>query len=288
MSTVIFDKPNNHFIMSKFKTILNKAKYVVTKTFVKHILIAMLLVIILVKGAFFVLEKYTRHNEWLEVPNLKGIMLSEVKNILEEKGLRCVVTDSIFSQELPKGAVVDQNPPAKFKVKKERKIFLTTNAVNPEMVKMPDVTNRSFRQAKADLNSVGLLIGYLNYIENQPRNFVLKQKLNGNSVKQGDLIEKGTKVQLTLGLGNTEETDLPETYIPRLKGFTQREVLSKLINTYLNVGEIHYDNSVVSNIDKINAKVFKQEPSPNYNNPLLYGTPVNIWLSIDEEKTKKK
>ena len=48
------------------------------------------------------------------------------------------MTDSIFFKELPRGTVAKQNPKPGSKVKEYRRIYLTMNAVNPEMVTMPN------------------------------------------------------------------------------------------------------------------------------------------------------
>lgn len=259
-------------------------KYYLTQTFIKHIVIAFVLAVILVILTFISLNIYTDHGDVIKVPDLNGMNISEVEQIIADKDLRFVVTDSVFYNHRPKGTVVEQNPPADFKVKKQRRIFITINANTPQMVEVPNVTNVSLVQAKSDLETKGLLVGDLNYIPDIATNYVLMQKFNGKKVEAGTLVEKGSRIDLTLGKGIDDED---ATYVPKFYKLTKTEAIKKATGAYLNIGAIVYDRSVKSYSDSINAKVWKQNPEPGRNFPVPLGSSVNIWLTVDEAKLKQ-
>ena len=102
-----------------------------------------------------VLKIYTRHNHILTVPDLAGLTLEDAVRTARESDMRVEVFDSVFMTDFERGTVVEQHPVAGFKVKKNRKIFLTMNAVNAARVAMPDLVDLTFRQAGPSWNPSG-------------------------------------------------------------------------------------------------------------------------------------
>ena len=92
--------------------------------------------------------------------------------------MRIEITDSVFNHNLTRGTIIEQNPFAGFKVKKNRRIFLIINANTPEKVKMPNIVGVSHRQAEAVLKNAGLEIGRLIHVPDIAVNNILKQKYN--------------------------------------------------------------------------------------------------------------
>ena len=58
--------------------------------------------------------------------------------LAKEKKLQFEVTDSVFLTDKKRGTITAQSPNPDFKVKENRKIFLTMNAFYPERVQVPD------------------------------------------------------------------------------------------------------------------------------------------------------
>src|SRR5665647_2654080 len=119
----------------------------------------------------------------------------------QEKDMRVEVFDSVFMADLKKGTVVIQHPEAGLKVKRNRKIFLTMNAINPEKIEMPNLVDLTFKQASAKIESFGLKLGHISYEPNIAVNLVLAQQLHGSPLPPGDSIAKGTAIDLVLGKG---------------------------------------------------------------------------------------
>jgi len=123
-------------------------RFLITRKFLRHLGLAIALGIILLLGTLVWLKIYTHHGQAITVPNLAGLTEDEVDEVTSSRRLRYVVIDSVFSTEMPRGTVLKQNPEANSRVKKNRKIFLTMNAVNLEMVSMPRLVGLSIRQAR--------------------------------------------------------------------------------------------------------------------------------------------
>ncbi len=252
-------------------------QFLKSKFFLKNLLYAILIAAGLIFIVFLSLRIYTHHGQKIPVPDFRGLTKKEVYKKAEQKKLNIEFIDSVYNNDMPKGTVIEQNPEPDFNVKKGRRIFITLNAFNPEKVKMPNVVGVSHRQAKAVLKNVGLEIGKLIHVPDIAVNNVLKQRFNGKEIEQGELIPKGSKVDLVLGKGLSNE----KTTIPDLHEYTLMEAKDRLLRAALNVGAIIYDTSVVEAVDTTQAKVWRQYPVYKENKQIRLGSTVDLWLSVD-------
>ena len=138
-------------------------KFLVSKDFLKHLGLAIAIAIIIIFLTLLWLSIYTRHGQSRPVPDLYGLTIEEAEKTVTKNKMRFQVIDSVYTNIVPRGCVVEQNPVAGFEVKKNRRIMATINAFNPEMVEMPDLLELSKRQALSLIESSGLEIGKLNY-----------------------------------------------------------------------------------------------------------------------------
>jgi beta-lactam-binding protein with PASTA domain len=251
--------------------------FITSKLFLKHLGISIGAAIALILITLLALRIYTHHGQTIEVPELTGLSIEEAKELVEKNELRFDLVDSVYNSERKKGTVIDQNPRAGFQVKKNRRILITSNAFNPEKVKMPNVVGVSHRQAKSMLKSVGLEVGKLIHVPDIAINNVLRQQLDDEEVTPGEMVEKGTKIDLVLGSGLSNE----RTAIPDLYEHTYMEARDRLIRTALNVGATIYDESVQTDKDSARAKVWRQYPTYRENKQIRLGTSVDLWLSVD-------
>lgn len=259
---------------------MNFLKFLLTKEFLKNLLIAAIIAIVLIAGAFIWLKIYTKHGQTIMVPDLSGLTEEEVGIVADSKSLRYEIVDSIFYKDLPRGTVAKQNPKPGFKVKENRRIYLTMNAVNPEKVTMPAVTGVSLRQARAILETYGLNLGKISYKPDIAVNVVLEQHYNDTVAVPGMIVVKGSEIDLVLGKGLSNET----TAVPNLLGFNLFLAREFLADRYLNVGAIIYDNSMENEEDSAMAFVWKQRPEFEDENRLQLGENVDIWLTADSTK----
>ncbi len=261
---------------------MNFLRFIFSRVFLKHLLLAILIILFFIAFVFIFLRIYTRHGQALSVPDLTGLSLDEADSILAGRKLRFQVVDSVYNMNSPRGSVIDQSPRPEFKVKENRTIFLTINAFNPEIIPMPNLVGVSLRQASATIQTAGLKIGKLTYVPDIAVNNVLQQKYRGNVIEEGDSIQKGSEVDLVLGRGLSNE----KTAAPDLIGLTLADAKQRITERYLNLGAVIYDRSFGNADDSAAAFVWKQRPVHGEEEEILIslGASVDIWVTIDSTK----
>ena len=252
--------------MSKFLS------YLKTKSFRNNLLAAVITVIAILFIAFFSLRYYTKHGQGLNVPELKGMQFTQAVEKLESLGLRYEV-DSVYIMDQPPGMVIDQDPNADTFVKDNRTIYLTINTSQAPNVKFPDVEFKSLREVESILGGFGLKVGDTSYKADVSRNVVLEATFGGNPIKTGDVLPKGSRVDLILGDGRGNE----EVDIPNLIGLTKDEARFSLKGSLLNLGQVAYVGPIT---DSASAVIVMQSPVVSDTlSKIKIGTPVNIILS---------
>jgi beta-lactam-binding protein with PASTA domain len=259
-------------------------EFIKSKTFKLNALVALGITIFLIVFTMLFLRIYTNHGGSVDIPDLKGKTTSEVSRILDRIDLRFQIRDSVYSHETAPGTVLDQFPKAGMKVKKNRTILITMCALNQEMIPMPQLTDISFRQATNIIESSGLIAGAITYKPSEFPNLVLEQKVNGRNIRVGELIPKGTTVDLVLG----GENDAQTSQVPNIFGRNLTEAQMTLGEAFLIMGTITYDESITTEGQKAKALIWKQTPDPNEVFEVAKGSAVDVWLTIDETKLVAK
>ncbi len=252
-------------------------RFLKSKTFFRHFGLAMALLVIILLGTLIWLRIYTHHGQTITVPDLTGLTVEEVQDVTSSRNLRYEIIDSVFSSEMPRGTVLKQNPYARSKVKKNRKIFLTMNAINPEMVAMPRLVGLSIRQARLALQNAGLILGEIEYRPDFAINNVLQQMYKDSVINEGTEIHKESVIDLVLGMGLSKET----TRLPDLVGKSLEDAREIIADYYLNIGAITYDESMENEEDTASAFIWRQYPEFDEFRRLNMGMEVDIWLTVD-------
>ena len=252
-------------------------RFLLTKQFLRHLGLAAAITLILLLGTLLWLKVYTHHGKMIVVPDLTGLTVEEVDDVTSSRHLRFEVIDSVFSTEMPRGTVIKQNPNPSSRVKKNRKIFLTMNAVNPEMVSMPQLIGLSFRQARLALQNAGLVQGSITYKPDFAKNNVLQQMHGDSVINEGTAIAKGAVIDLVLGMGLSSQT----TRVPNLVGLGLDEATEIISDYYLNLGAVTYDDSFEEAEDSSGAMVWRQYPDYDEFKRLNMGMEMDLWLTLD-------
>lgn len=255
-----------------------------TRFFIVNALAAVGITILLVVFIIVFLKVYTDHGDSIEIPDLNGKTTTEVADILSRKDLRFQIQDSIYAPISSPGTVLDQFPKPGMRVKKNRTIFLTICALTQEMISMPQLTDISYRQATNLIESSGLVAGNIEYKQSEFLNLVLEQKVNGRIVGNGELVPKGSIVDLVLG----SDSDGSTSQVPVLFGNNLTEARVALDAVYLNIGTVSYDESFTSEDQKTQGQVWKQSPDPTEVLEVERGTSIDIWLTVDPAKLQVK
>ncbi len=258
-------------------------QFLSSKTFLKHLLAAVVLILVILLITMQGLKTYTHHGESYPVPDFSGLSLSEVENTAMINNVRFEIIDSVYMNEALPGAVVDQEPEPGFRVKQNRTVFLTVNSKEPEKVTLPKLTDISFRQAQVFAENNGIQIGKISYEPSEYNDLVLRVEQDSVELQPGELLVKGSSVDLVVGrsIGN-EETPLPD-----LTGTISETAKKLLSSAMLNMGVIIYDETIVTSEDSVNAFVWKQYPSVKNTKLIALGTSVDLWLTTDSLKIAK-
>lgn len=246
-----------------------------------HILLALLVYVVFFWISASVLKSYTQHGETLSVPDMRGMSMQKVQEVLKSKGFEYKVVDSAYNAKRLPMTVLDQTPSANAKVKQGRTIYLTVNSKLPPQIKMPDLKDASLKQAQLILESAGLNIGKLIYKPDLAQNAVLDQLYKGEHIEAGTSIKKGATIDLVLGdgLGATE------VEVPDLFGLTLREVKFVIDGSSLNLGRVIADNSVKG--DTLDAWIYKQYPEYPSEHKVNVGDVIDVYVTKDKSVLNK-
>lgn len=221
----------------------------------------------------------TRHGTRQSVPNLVGLHIDDADYYASCRGLEVVVNDSLYVRNVAGGTVLDQLPHKDVFVKKGRKIYVTINASAQRRMAVPYVAERSLRQAKSILESVGFTIKELVYTEDIATNYVLAQHYNGEQILPDSaavMAEQGSGITLTVGVSAAENI----TAVPMLLGRHLFEAKSRLWEMGLNVGEVVFDSDVTLQ-NQSDARVYQQ--SIMQDSLVGFGTRVSMRLTQSAE-----
>ena len=241
------------------------------------ILLPFLVLALLLLCGWAWLRHYTRHGDVMRVPDLKGMALTEAESMLTSRELRALVIDSVYSDEWPKGAVVEQDPAAGLDVKSGRKVYLVVNASQPKMIDMPQLVDLSKRQAISVLEIIGLEVKELQYKPDPCVDCVIAQLYKGEPIAADVRIRRGESVTLVLGSGDKGE----RVPIPDLVGLTNTEVRLVLNMASLNLGVLVECKGCNTKTDSTLARVWRHSPAAHANERVSLGSAIDIWLTAD-------
>jgi len=180
----------------------NFFNFLKSKTFLIQLGLAAGAVLVLVFVALQWLKGTTNHGKFVEVPDFSKMSVMEMREAVEEAGLRYQVLDSSdFNPDYPRFSILDQNPPAGNKVKANRKIYFTVNPSGYKKVSVPDIIQVTQRNASSMLKAVGLEVERVTYIDELGKDMVYNMKFKGKYIKPGDKLPKTSKVELICGNG---------------------------------------------------------------------------------------
>lgn len=226
----------------------------------------------------------TQHHIRVKVPDFSGKTFVESQLAAKKAGLQVQVVDSVYVSRMRKGAVYAQNPHPGTKVKRGRRVYLTTNAMRAKQIPMPNLVGCSLRQAKAEIAARGLVLGQLIYTKDIATNNVLGQQIAGKPVAAGTNVDSGSVIDLEIGLNPADGY----TYVPDLVGLKNRTAVSTVQDHSLNVQKLIFDSSVKSYTDSLNAMVYRQLPAPSQVNRIRMGSTVKLYLTTTASKIPPK
>jgi eukaryotic-like serine/threonine-protein kinase len=196
-------------------------KYLTSRVFFGQVVAALVILAVLTYLFMHWLTFTTDHGHEITVPNLAKLTEEQVEEKLDELDLDYVLLDSVdYNSDYPKYSVVEQDPLPGAKVKVGRKVYIKINASGFSSVKIPDLIDKTYREAVPTLKALGLEEGTITYIPNLGKDMVLEMRFKGRNLKAGDRVLKASKIDLVLGDGKesyieeVDSTAIPNAEIP--------------------------------------------------------------------------
>ena len=190
-------------------------KYLTSRAFFTQVFLAALIIALL--GYLFMhwLTFTTDHGNEITVPDLSKLTEEQVEEKLDQLDLSYVLLDSVdYRNNYPKYSVVQQDPLPGAKVKEGRKVYIKINSSGFSSIRIPDLIEKTYREAVPTLKALGLEEGTITYIPNLGKDMVLEMRYKGRNIKPGDRVLKSSKIDLVLGDGKASyEEEVTDTII---------------------------------------------------------------------------
>ncbi len=254
--------------------------FLISKTFWVSIGIMIVIAFVGVFGVSIFLDDYTKHDEFIEVPNFIGFHHAEIETFISDKNLRFEISDSVFAPQKQGGIVLEQIPAAGELVKPDRKVYFTINSVVPPSVILPELRDITVRQVMSKIETYGLTVDSLIYRPAECDNCVIGVLYKGEEVLPGKRIVKGGSISLIIGEGiGTERLAVPYLYMKKFD-----EVRGFLNSKGLNLGYYEFDTTINTLDDSMNAFVFKQTPTFDTVSMVRQGQAFELFFTLDSNK----
>lgn len=247
------------------------------KRIVKQMVLGLVAVLALGYASLVWLDYFTKHDEYVIVPDLQNKTIAEVESIILENYLRYEILDSgAYNPKFKSGAVIEQNPLASKKVKENRKIYLTLNPSNAGSVTIPNLRDKHLRRMVTFARATDLKIDRIEFKRDIANLVILGLKQKGKRIKAGEKVPKGSGITIVAGKKKGEKSAMPDVRL-----LNRQDGVDKLLKNGLNIGVVRYDESVE---DEREAKIYKQNPMPSEEKEFDLGRGVNLWLTTDTTK----
>jgi beta-lactam-binding protein with PASTA domain len=253
-------------------------KFLCSGFFWKNIGVAFCIIVFVVFVTLVSLRFATRHGEEITVPDLIGLYEEEANVMLNERGIVGVLIDSAYVKGKLPGEILEQNPQKGSLVKKDRKVYYTVNSKMAKTVPLPDLSDVSFRQGKAVLESLGFVVGEIIYEFSEYDGLIRSVLYDEKEVAFGTPLADGANLILVVG-----KSCLESASTPNLLHLTRQQAEMLLTSSGFVLGAVFYDGTQpLSEEEDRLYKVYKQSPEANVD--LSQGTRIDIWLTMDAAK----
>ena len=249
-------------------------RFLFTRRFLLHLGAAVLLVVALFFLWIFSLNWYTHHNMSITVPDFKGKTVDEILKILDEKNLKYKIRDTVYFDDKRKGSILDQDPLPDSHVKEGRIIYFTINGMTPPDIKFPESIEGSLRNARAQLESRGFNVNPI-YTSGPHRDYVYRASYDGKDVTPGQLIPKGSTIDLYVESGMNGSS----VSVPDLSGKSVAEALQIIKDNNLTLGSVK-PADLENDPD---AVVDKQIPAFDSTATMNQGDPIYLYLKRKDD-----
>ena len=267
---------NNSTVSPKAQWWRRLLDFLQTKYFLRNLaaMLGLVLFCFLLLNVF--LSLYTNHGSSVQVENYEGMSIENATKKARSRGFKVSMTEAPYDMNSTIGLVIDQEPEALERVKKNRTIYLTTIG-QPREVPIP-----SFEDAADELSRYRRMLASLQ-VKASVKETVFDAKLADSTILhffyQGRKylptdVRRGVKVQQ----GSTLEfvvTKSKDDYVrtPSLRCKRLSEVRFLLPGLDLRLGETVGDVAIPAD-----AFIYRQEPDYSPGGRILRGSEIKVYL----------
>ncbi len=222
------------------------------------------------------LSLYTNHGNSVQVENYEGMSIDNATKKARARGFKVSVNESPFDYSTLQGEVVDQEPVALSRIKKNRTIYLTIVG-NPKEVAIPSFEEAAddYSQYRPKLRALQVkaaikeTIFDAKFADSTILHFYYEgRKYTPSDVKRGVKVLQGKTLEFVI---TKKQDDYVATPALKCKRFSEVQFL--LPGLDLQVGEVIGD---VAN--RANAFVYMQEPEYRPGGKIIRGSTIKIYL----------
>lgn len=240
-------------------------------------MLGVLLVSFLLLNVF--LRLYTNHGNSVQVENYEGMSIDNATKKARTRGFKVSVNESPFDYNTLQGEVVDQEPVALSRIKKNRTIYLTIVG-DPKEVTIPSFEDAAddYSQYRPKLRPLQVKAAIKETIfdaklaDSTILHFYYEgRKYTPSDVKRGVKVLQGKTLEFVI---TKKQDDYVATPALKCKRFSEVQFL--LPGLDLEVGDVVGD---VAN--RANAYVYMQDPEYRPGGKILRGSKIKIYLQED-------
>ena len=206
------------------------------------------------------------------VPDVRNRTVAAAHDRVSAKGLRLVVRDSVFSEAVAPGQIVDQVPTPGQRIKRARRVFIDVSQ-GRRLYAVPDVTGGSQREAGLQIQSHQLTVGAVRRESHTaiPAGVVIRQAPSATQ-----RVPRGTRVDLVVSSGSPFD---PKA-VPHLVGLQIAVVDDSLLKYEMKLGVV--SDRVAELLPP--GQILSQFPEPGVGVPP--GTAIDLVVSVRRDSLR--
>ncbi len=238
------------------------------RTFLKAGIYFIVLILFIFIMDSIIMPVYTKHGDSFELVDVTDKQFDEAVEMLESEGLEPVIQDSVFDEQFPPGAIIQQNPLPFTQVKDGRRVYLVVS-IGEKPRYVPRLIGLTPQDAEFRLKEENL---HLNQVFYEFSEFYHRGVVMNQSVLPGETVEKNQKINITVSLGPPPTS----MEIPNLVGKSLKSAEKELEAVGVKLGKTKYvfrENLVPGTI--LNQSVSAGQKATKIDS-------VNLIISTDE------
>lgn len=225
----------------------------------------LLLILIFFFSGAVISSQIILNDEIVYVPDLSGKTVDQARAELQKRDLGLVVSGVQFSNQVPKGRIITQDPASGSRIKVNRSVSVIVSS-GSESVKVPSFLGKSLEEAVSMMRQIGLNRGLISQIHtpSYPAGRIIAQQPPPDTE-----IERNAQVNFLVSQGESELTYL----MPDLIGKKVDRVLQFMKHAGFKVEDIRY--TYYPGLEK--GIIIRQSPMSGY--PIQKRNPIHLEVS---------